>query len=99
MRVVIERSGGFAGISRAQTLSTDDMPAEDAQKLRDLVDASCFYELPSVIHSDKPTPDAFRYKITVDSERGTHTVEVDEGALVPARLHPLLDWVKRPPSS
>jgi hypothetical protein len=98
MRVVIERSGGFAGIYRAQTLSTDDMPAEDAQKLRDLVDASGFYELPSVIHSDKPVPDAFRYKITVDSERGTHTVEVDEGA-VPPRLQPILNWVKRPPSS
>ena len=98
MRVVIERSGGFAGISRSQSLSTDDMPAEDAQKLRDLVDASSFYELPSVIHSDKPVPDAFRYKITVDSERGTHTVEVDEGA-VPPRLQPILNWVKRPPSS
>jgi hypothetical protein len=98
MRVVIERSGGFAGISRSQSSSTDQMPAEDAQKLRDLVDASGFYGLPSVIHSDKPVPDAFRYKITVDSERGTHTVEVDEGA-VPTRLQPILDWVRRSPSS
>ena len=94
MRVVIERSGGFAGMSRIQSFSTDDMPAEDAQKLRDLVDASAFSELPSVIHSDKPVPDAFRYKITVDGERGTHTVEVDEGA-VPPRLQSIIDWVKR----
>jgi hypothetical protein len=98
MRVVIERSGGFAGISRSQSFSTNDMPAEDAKKLRDLVDASGFYELPSAIHSDNPVPDAFRYRITVDGERGTHTVEVDEGA-VPPRLQPILDWVKRPPSS
>jgi hypothetical protein len=97
MQIVIERSGGFAGMSRIQSFSTDDMPAEDAQKLRDLVDASGFYELPSVIHSDKPVPDAFRYKITVDSERGSHTVEVDEGA-VPPRLQPILNWVKRAPS-
>jgi hypothetical protein len=94
MRVVIERSGGFAGMSRIQSFSTDDMPAEDAQKLRDLVDASAFSELPSVIHSDKPVPDAFRYKISVDSERGTHTVEVDEGA-VPPRLQSIIDWLKR----
>lgn len=98
MRVVIERSGGFAGMSRIQSFSTDDMPAEDGKKLRDLVEASGFYELPSVIHSDKPLPDAFRYKITVESERGSHTVEVDEGA-VPSRLQPILNWVKRPPST
>jgi hypothetical protein len=98
MRVVIERSGGFAGMSRIQSFSTDDMPAEDGQKLQDLVDASGFYELPSVIHSDKPVPDAFRYKITVESGRGSHTVEIDEGA-VPPRLQPILNWVKRRPSS
>lgn len=97
MRVVIERSGGFAGMSRIQSFSTDDMPADDGKKLRDLVDASGFYELPSVIHSDEPVPDAFRYKITVDGERGTHTVETDEGAM-PTRLQPILNWVKRPPS-
>jgi len=95
MRVDIERSGGFAGMSRIQSFSTDDMPADDAKKLGELVDTSGFYELPSVIHSDEPVPDAFRYKITVDGERGTHTVEVDEGA-VPPRLQPVLNWLKRP---
>jgi hypothetical protein len=94
MRVAIERSGGFAGISRANSISADQMPVEKAQKLRELVDASGFYELPSAIHSSGTIADPFQYKITVESERGTHTVQADEAAM-PPRLNSLLDWVKR----
>jgi hypothetical protein len=94
MRVAIERSGGFAGISRTNSISTDQMPVEEAQKLRELVDASGFYELPSVMHSSGTIADPFQYKITVESESGTHTVQVDESAM-PPRLNSLLDWVKR----
>src|ERR1700676_2518608 len=81
MRVAIERSGGFAGISRANSISADQMPVEKAQKLRELVDASGFYELPSAIHSSGTIADPFQYKITVESERGTHTVQADEAAM------------------
>jgi hypothetical protein len=94
MRIVIERSGGFAGISQTHSVSTDQLPAEQAQTLRSLVDASDFYELPSAIPSTGLVRDPFQYKITVESERGTHTVQADEAA-VPARLQPVLDWVKR----
>jgi hypothetical protein len=93
MRIVIERSGGFAGISQTHSISTDQLPAEQAQTLRDLVDASDFYELPSVIPSGGPERDQFQYKITVESERGTHTVQAGEAA-VPPRLRSLLDWVQ-----
>ncbi len=93
MRVVLERSGGFAGISRTTSISTDQMPVEEAQKVADLVEAAGFFELPSVIRSSEPGADRFQYKITVESEHGTHTVQVDEAA-VPPRLQPLLTWMK-----
>ena len=93
MRIVIERSGGFADISQTHSISTDQLPAEQAQRLRDLVDAADFYKLPSVIPSTGVVPDSFQYKITVESERGTHMVQVGETA-VPPRLQPVLDWVK-----
>ena len=90
---MIERSGGFAGISQTHSISTDQLPAEQAQTLRDLVDAADFYKLPSVIPSTGPVRDPFQYKVTVESERGTHTVQAGEAA-VPPLLRPVLDWVK-----
>jgi hypothetical protein len=93
MRVVLERSGGFAGISQTLGVSTDQMPEEEAQKLRELVEAAQFDELPSVIRSTEPEADRFQYKLTVESEHGTHTVQVDEAA-VPPSLQPVLNWMK-----
>jgi hypothetical protein len=93
MRIVLERSGGFAGISQIKSISPDQMPADEAQKLTRLVENAGFYDLPSEIRSPHTDADRFQYKITVDSERGHHTVQVDEAA-VPSRLQPLLDWLK-----
>ena len=93
MRVVVERSGGFAGINQTNTISSDQLPAEDAQKVADLVAASGFFALPSAIRSTEPGGDRFQYTITVENERGTHTVQVDEAA-VPPSLQPVLSWVK-----
>jgi len=93
MRVVLERSGGFAGISRTLSISSDELPAEEAQKVADLVEAAGFFGLPSIIRSTEPGADRFQYKITVESEHGSHTVQVDEAA-VPPRLQPVLTWMK-----
>ena len=93
MRLVLERSGGFAGLSQTYSISSEQMPAEEAQKVVDLVQAARFYELPSVIPSTEPGADRFQYRITVESEHGTHMVQVDEAA-VPPRLQPVLNWMK-----
>jgi hypothetical protein len=93
MRIDFERSGGFAGISRTYSFSSDQMPAEEGRKVADLVEASGFFGLPPVIHATEPGADRFQYKITVESEQGSHTVQVDEGA-VPSGLQPVISWMK-----
>jgi hypothetical protein len=93
MRISVERSGGFAGISQTHSISTDQMSAEDAKKVVDLVKGAGFFDLPAVIRSTEPGADRFQYKVTVESEHGVHTVQVDEGA-VPASLQPVLNWMK-----
>jgi len=93
MRVVLERSGGFAGISQTYSVSSDELPAEEARKVADLVEAAGFFGLPPVIRSTEPGADRFQYKITVESEQGGHTVQLDEAA-VPPRLQPVLNWMK-----
>jgi emfourin len=93
MRIDLERSGGFAGIRQTSSVSTDQMSEDEARKVANLVDGAGFYELPSEIRSTGPGADRFQYKITVESEHGTHVVQVDEAA-VPPRLQPVLDWMK-----
>jgi hypothetical protein len=93
MQISVERSGGFAGISQAHSISTDQMSVEDARKVVDLVEGAGFFELPSVIHSTEPGADRFQYKITVNGEHGAHTVQIDDGA-VPPSLQLVLDWIK-----
>ncbi len=93
MRISVERSGGFAGISQTHSFSTDQMSPEGAKKVVDLVDGAGFFALPPVIHSTEPGADRFQYKITVESAHVAHTVLVDEGA-VPTGLQPVLDWIK-----
>jgi hypothetical protein len=93
MRIKVERSGGFTGINLTNSVSTDQMSAEEAKKISDLVGTARFFELPSVIRSNPPEPDRPQYKITVETERGTHTVQVDQAAM-PAQLQPVLNWMK-----
>jgi hypothetical protein len=93
MRVLVERSGGFAGISRTYSFSSDRMPAEEGRRVAELVEAAGFFGLPSVIRATEPGADRFQYKITVESGQGSHTVQVDEGA-VPPGLEPVIAWMK-----
>src|ERR1700676_3279526 len=93
MRILFKRSGGFAGISQTKSISTDQMPAEEAQKVTSLVQQAGFFALPPVIESTQPGADRFQYQISVDGEQGAHSVQVDESA-VPPSLQPLLDWMK-----
>lgn len=94
MRIKLERSGGFTGIPQTHSVSTEQLSEGDARQVSDLVQQSGFYELPAAIRSTQPGADRFQYDITVESERGAHTVTVDEGA-VPSQLRPLLDWLKK----
>jgi hypothetical protein len=94
MQIKLERSGGFTGIPQTHSVSTDQLPEDEARQVSDLVQQSGFYELPPAIRSVQPGADRFQYDITVEGERGTHTVTVDEGA-VPSLLRPLLEWMKK----
>jgi hypothetical protein len=94
MQIKLERSGGFTGIPQTHSVSTDQLPEEEARQVSELVQKAGFYELPATIRSTQAGADRFQYDITVESERGAHKVTVDEGA-VPSQLRPLLDWIKK----
>lgn len=89
MRILFERSGGFAGMRLTASMDTGSLPDEEAQELEDLVNAAGFFDLPAQIAGQSSGADQFRYKLTVEDGGRRHTVEVGETA-VPDPLRPLL---------
>jgi hypothetical protein len=91
VRVEFVRTGGFAGMRLAADIDTDLMEPAEAQTLRELLERSRFFELPTGPVSPPPGPDRFEYQIRVESQTlGSHAITVHEAA-VPERLRPLLD--------
>ncbi|HLW55438.1 MAG TPA: protealysin inhibitor emfourin [Candidatus Angelobacter sp.] len=93
MQVHFERSGGFAGLTQKYSVSEDNLPEEDRQKLSDLVAGARFFDQPPVIRRKTASADQFQYKIAVNSGDRAHEVQVDEGA-VPDELKPLIGWLQ-----
>lgn len=75
MRIVYEKSGGFAGLSRTKTIDSAGLPPEDAAEIERLLDGCSFFDLPAKI--ERPhLRDAFQYTITVDTGERQHTVSI-----------------------
>jgi hypothetical protein len=88
MRIDFERLGGFAGLRLVAQVDVDTLPLQEAQELKDMIDAVGFFNLPSTIRSTQNV-DQFTYKVTVTIPEIQHSVTISEGA-VPEALRPLL---------
>src|SRR5262249_18841041 len=64
MRIHFERSGGVAGISLGVIIDVDALPPPEAQRVRELVDASGFFALPAVLAGPGSDADRFQYTLT-----------------------------------
>lgn len=89
MKITFERSGGFMGLKSGLTIDLNDLPSDDAETLRRLVDESSFFTLTENASTRRPIPDGFQYTITVETEMIKHTVRASD-TTVPNELRPLL---------
>lgn len=89
-RIKFERSGGFAGIHIAADFELDDLPEEQAERLRELLDEVDFDELPEQLLGKNQIPDGFTYSVTVEQEDHKHTV-VTSDTSAPGKMQPLLE--------
>lgn len=94
MKIVFERTGGFAGGKIGRALDAADLPPAEARLLERLLRESAFFSLPPSVRPGRMPPDGFLFRITVETETGAHTVEAAEGAVAPS-LRPLLDFLLR----
>ncbi|MBP1595135.1 MAG: hypothetical protein H6Q05_512 [Acidobacteria bacterium] len=92
MRVLFERTGGFAGIKLSASFDSESLPPRQARRLEKLLEDCRFFRLPVRLEEAAPSPDRFLYKLTVESRNCVHTVHAGEGA-VPAEMRPLLEWL------
>jgi hypothetical protein len=79
MKVVIVRSGGFAGMTRRGERDFSELSPEDQEALQKLLEAGA-PRSPAQTGADR-----FVYKIEVQDEHGTRSVTVPE-TLMPAGL-------------
>jgi hypothetical protein len=93
-RIKFERTGGFAGMRIARDLKIDDLPEEQAQTLLELLDDLDFEELPERMPDTESMPDQFTYEITVETQRGEHTI-VTGDVSAPEKMQELLQLLNR----
>jgi hypothetical protein len=92
MHINFTRSGGFAGMRLACTVDTQQLPAEQASELDKLVSDAAFFDLPEKIMPEKPRPDRFEYRLSVEADDKSHSVTVSDAA-APESLRPLLNYL------
>jgi hypothetical protein len=98
IRVTLETSGGFGGLTTTKTIDSDKLSTEQANKLSRLVNASNFFNLPATIAYSGPARDFFQYKLTIETKGKKHTVAVDE-PVTPPELKPLIQWLRQNPAT
>ncbi|MGB3642595.1 MAG: protealysin inhibitor emfourin [Rivularia sp. (in: cyanobacteria)] len=92
MLIFLERSGGFAGISKVFKVDTAKLPTKQGEQLSMLLEAANFFNLPAYIAAESNQRDRFEYTLTVEDKGSQHTVTVAESA-IPDNLKPLIEWI------
>lgn len=83
VKIYFERTGGFAGIRTSASLDTDKLPPNESEQLNNMCNNMNFFNLPSKSESKSGAADLFRYKITIESKDGKHTVETTDMSMTP----------------
>ena len=94
MLIILERHGGIMGRKIRGSLNSEALPPQQARRLTSLLKRSRFFELPIQLRPDLPAPDSFTYRLTIESDQGTHTIEVSEASLTDD-IRPLLDFLSQ----
>lgn len=89
MRIYFERSGGLLGKSVTTTVDTDALSSDEASSWRQMVLESSFFAMPEEQTTAIEGQDQFQYKVVVEVEEVSHTVETTDVA-APESLRPLL---------
>jgi len=69
----------FPGLSKPITIDSDQLPKQESDELKRLVNATHFFALPAVMGSPSPGAADYRqYTITIQDEGKQHTVHLTD---------------------
>jgi hypothetical protein len=74
------------------TVDEKEVAADEALKLRQLVEEANFFNLPGKIVSRSPQPDRFQYELRLEEKGRQYAVMVSE-EVMPEKLKPLVKWL------
>ena len=98
MRVQFKVEGGlayFPGLSKPHVLDSDDLPAAQADRLRQLVDAADFFQQPAAARTlPKGAADYQQYTITVEDGRRRRTIRLTD-PIRDADLAALVEYLRK----
>jgi hypothetical protein len=89
MKITFERHGGVAGRQDAMDLDLGSLPAEEGQRLLQLVQEADFFKLPSTA-AHPSSRDEVEYTVTVEAGQAKHTVHTTDSS-APEALRTLID--------
>lgn len=97
MRIYFKTEGGiayFPGLSKPVIIDSNELPAEEARELEQLVSAARFFDLPTVVGAPpRGAADYHRYTIKVEDGRRSHTVQLSALVKDP-QIQVLLDYLR-----
>lgn len=74
MRISYERSGGFTGIGVSSVIDTNQIEADVAREVRELVETSRFFDLQEDSLAGDAGADQFQYTLKIDDEDRSRTL-------------------------
>jgi hypothetical protein len=92
MRIKVTREGGFTAIPLNAEVGGDSLSAEESRRLKGLVEAADFFNLPATVRARGAGADRFQYTVTVEEGDRRHTVRTSDAA-APEALQDLIDDV------
>jgi len=87
-----ERTGGFAGMVTAVEIESKSLSDEEAEKIRQLIDQSRFFEVINPDSLSEGAPDQFHYKLKVEYEGKSRSLELKDSNM-PDQFHPLIRYL------
>jgi hypothetical protein len=101
VKIVLRKWGGFTGKAGAEIHEVDlaKLPADEAARLRKLVEDARLPELPARLAKSAPQPWDFSHSLTVEDGGSSRTIEFHEDAATPElqRLAQEIAQAGRPP--
>ncbi len=87
-----ERTGGLTGLTLSCTVDTDSLDSSEVEQIRNLISMVDVERVSAIIASEKPQPDQFIYRITIENEDQTKVIVMYESE-VPEMLQPLIRYL------